>query len=67
VLQDEDLQPDYGVGLTCSVYHGDGARKEDVESQGSGDEIPLKAIPKRMEVDGVSREHKPDLKLFPDS
>jgi hypothetical protein len=66
VLRDEDLQPDHGVGLTTSMYHGDGARREDVESQGSGDEIPLKAIQKRMDVDGVSREHKLDLKRFPD-
>ncbi|KAH6662056.1 hypothetical protein B0J14DRAFT_611323 [Halenospora varia] len=44
VLRDKDLRPDHGAELGISVYHGDGRRWGDAESQGSGDEIPLKGI-----------------------
>ncbi|KAH6717156.1 hypothetical protein BKA61DRAFT_718958 [Leptodontidium sp. MPI-SDFR-AT-0119] len=44
VLRDEDLRPNYGAELGSIVHHGNGRTWGDAESQGSGDEIPLKGI-----------------------
>ena len=52
MLGDEDLQPAYDAELAISVYHRDGRRERDEESQGSADEIPLKGIQRRIEVEG---------------
>lgn len=57
MLGDEDLQPAHGAELAISVCHRDGRRERDEESQGSGDEIPLKGIPRCIEVEG-SEERK---------
>ncbi|CZR51424.1 related to integral membrane protein [Phialocephala subalpina] len=51
VLRDEDLRPDHGAKLAIGVYYGDSRGKGDAESQASGDEIPLKGIQTRMEVE----------------
>ncbi|KAH6708761.1 hypothetical protein BKA61DRAFT_696508 [Leptodontidium sp. MPI-SDFR-AT-0119] len=44
VLRDKDLRPDYGAELATIVHHSNGRTLGDAESQGSGDEIPLKGI-----------------------
>ncbi|KAH7418835.1 hypothetical protein BKA64DRAFT_763598, partial [Cadophora sp. MPI-SDFR-AT-0126] len=44
VLRDEDLRPDHGAELATIVHHSNGRTWGDAESQGSGDEIPLKGI-----------------------
>ncbi|KAL5313085.1 hypothetical protein ACEPPN_019512 [Leptodophora sp. 'Broadleaf-Isolate-01'] len=46
VLRDEDLRPDHGAELVTIVHHSNGRTWGDAESQGSGDEIPLKGIQK---------------------
>jgi hypothetical protein len=42
VLRDEDLQPVHDTELTINMYHSNGRTEGNEESQGNGDEIPLK-------------------------
>ncbi|KAH9221279.1 hypothetical protein DL95DRAFT_327949 [Leptodontidium sp. 2 PMI_412] len=44
VLRDEDLRPNHSAELATIVHHSNGRTWGDAESQGSGDEIPLKGI-----------------------
>ena len=52
VLPGEDLRAAHDIELATGVYHRDGRRGRDEESQESGDEIPLKGVQRRIELEG---------------
>jgi hypothetical protein len=52
VLRDENMQSAHGTELAISIYHSDARGGRDEESQESGDEILLKRIRSRIEVEG---------------
>jgi hypothetical protein len=58
-LRDEGLQQAHGPELAIGVYHRDGRKGRDEESQESGDEIPLKGIQRRIEVEGGEERRYP--------